>query len=245
MNHRKTFVFIAIVCLIVSSIVFAGGIPEPNNPNLNNDDRVDFIDFGIFADNWQQLGNGLAGDFDDSGTVDIDDLMMFCWYWLSEYSEYQQCQRVDIDGDGIIAFEDLAIFAQNWLLSGQGLAGDFDTSNLVDYNDLSVLTDCWLKGSRPETVFEQFKAALAAGDVNTTLTFIAETSRDRYAEIFQIIEPDLPAFAAGIGNLILKTESEVEGEVKYEMTHQVGAETYLFPIIFIKDEQGSWKIDNF
>jgi hypothetical protein len=215
------------------------------NPNLNNDGRVDFADFGILATNWLQSGAGLAGDFDDNNTVDIEDLMVFSWYWLQEYSEYQQCQNegADLDSDGIIAFEDMAILAQNWLISGEGLAGDFDDSNLVDYTDLVVLTDCWLKGTRPEGIWEQFKAALAVGDINTALTFISEASRDKYAEIFQLIEPHLADYVAGMGELIL--DSQEEGKVKYEMKHQDGEETYLFPVIFTQDEQGSWKILNF
>ncbi|MDD5327642.1 MAG: hypothetical protein PHY02_07505 [Phycisphaerae bacterium] len=128
-------------------------------------------------------------------------------------------------------------------MTGEGLAGDFDISDLVDYNDLSVMTDCWLEGTRPEGIWEQFKAALAVGDVNKALMFMAETSRDRYAEIFQIIYADLPAFVAGMGNLIL--DSQDEGKIKYEMQHQVGAETYLFPVIFIKDDQGAWRIYSF
>jgi hypothetical protein len=157
----------------------------------------------------------------------------------------QLIQRIDLDSDGIIAFEDLAKFAQNWLSTGSGLVGDFDKSNSVDYNDLSMFADCWLKGSRPESIWEQFKADLAAGDINTALSFVSETSKDKYAEIFQIIGSNLPAYAAGLGDLILKSDSEIEGEIKYEMRHQVGSETYLFPVIFVKDEQENWKIDNF
>jgi hypothetical protein len=166
-------------------------------------------------------------------------------YGLTLASEYQQCQPMDLDNDGIIAFEDLAKFAQNWLLTGIELTGDFDDSNSVDCNDLSIFADCWLKGTRPLDIWEQFKTTLAAGDVNEALTFVAEVSRDKYALIFQVIEPNLPGYAAGIGDLILKSGSEIDGEVKYEMTHQVGSETYLFPVIFIKDEDGSWRIYNF
>ena len=242
MSSHKLLIFAGIICLGVCGSALAYNIP---NPNLNNNSTVDFSDFAILAGNWQKAGAGLAGDFDDNNTVDINDLTVFCWYWLAEYSEYQQCQGADLDKDGIIAFEDLAIFAQNWLSIGTGLTGDFDDSNLVDYGDLSVMANCWLKGTRPIGIWEQFKAALAVGDVDTALTFIAEISRDKYAEIFQIIGPSLPDYAAGMGDLILKSDSEVDGEVKYEMTHQVGSETYLFPVIFIKDDDGSWKIDNF
>ena len=242
MSNPKLLIFAGIICLGFCGLVQAYDIP---NPNLNNDNMVDFYDFAILAGNWQQSGPNLAGDFDNNNTVNINDLMVFCWFWLNEYSEYQQCQKADLDKDGIIAFEDLAIFAQNWLMTGSGLTGDFDDSNLVDYADLAVMADCWLKGTRPLGIWEQFKAALAAGDVDKALIFISEVSRDKYASIFQIIGPSLPDYAAGMGDLILKSASEIDGEVKYEMTHQVGSETYLFPVIFIKDEHGNWQIYNF
>jgi hypothetical protein len=237
MSNTKLLISAAIICLGFCGPVLAYDIP---NPNLNNDNRADFYDFAIFANNWQQTGNNLAGDFDDSNTVNINDLAVFCWYWLKEYSEYQQCQKADLNKDGIIAFEDLAVFAQNWLQAGTGLTGDLDDSNLVDYADLAVMADCWLKGNRPEGIWEQFKAALAAGDVDKALTFISEIARSKYASIFQIIGPSLPDYAAGMGDLIF--DSQEEGKIKYEMRHQVGSETYLFPVIFIKDEDGSWKI---
>ncbi|MBN2018602.1 MAG: hypothetical protein JW749_00060 [Sedimentisphaerales bacterium] len=245
MNGQKFFLFIGVILLSICRLVFAAG--DFPNPNLNNDETADFYDFAILANNWQQTGTSLAGDFDDSNTVDIDDLTMFCWFWLAEYSEYQQCQgmRIDLDSDGIIAFEDLAELAQNWLLSGTGLTGDFDDSNSVDCNDLSIFADCWLCGSRPESIWEQFKAALAAGDVNTALTFIAETSRDKYTEVFQIIGGRLPDYAAGMGDLILISNSETDGIAKYEMRHQAGSETYLFPVIFRKNEQEIWQIYGF
>ncbi len=243
MSIRKVVVLTGAICLAVSGLAFPLGIPEPNVPNLNNDDIVDLGDFVILAGNWRQIGTKLQGDLDDSGTVDTYDLIIFCWYWLAEYSEYQQCQSADFNSDGIIGFEDVAKLAQNWLETGEGFAGDFDDSNSVDYNDLYVLAECWLKGSRPLCVWEAFKQALLAGDVDEALTFIAEVSRDRYAEIFQIIEPNLPDYAAGMGDLIL--DSQEAGKVKYEMLHQAGSETYLFPVIFIQDEQGNWKIYNF
>lgn len=243
MNNPKTLLSAAIFCLIVCGFALAVPVPEPNNPNLNNDSRVDFVDYAIFANNWQESGTELQGDFDNSGKVDIDDLMIFSWYWLAEYSEYQQCEGADLDKNGIIAFEDLARFAQNWLLSGNGLTGDFDNSNSVDCNDLSVLTDCWLKGSRPEGIWEQFKAALAAGNINEAVSFVSAISRDKYSDIFYVIEPNLPNFVAGMGQMILS--SSTPGQVKYEMLYDDGGQTYSFPVTFVKDDDGIWRIYNF
>ena len=50
-------------------------------------DGVSFIDYTFFAERWLDTNcassNNCDGtDFDSSGTVDIDDLKVFCNYWL-------------------------------------------------------------------------------------------------------------------------------------------------------------------
>jgi len=148
----------------------------------------------------------------------------------------------DFNSDKIVNFADFAIFANNWQKTGIGLRGDFDNSGTVDTNDLATFAYFWLNGPHPLNVFESFKTALASGDVNEALTYIAEISREKYAEIFQIIEPNLADYAAGMGQMIL--DRQMVGEVKYEMLHQNGAETLGFPVFFIRDEDGKWRIFN-
>jgi len=121
---------------------------------------------------------------------------------------------------------------------------DLDCSESIDFDDLKLLSDRWLETyPEPNEVFDALKDALTAGDIETALTFVAENSKNRYAEIFQAIDSNLPDFAAGMGALIL--ESQEEGRAVYEMTHQDGATTYSFPVVFIKDDDGNWKIHNF
>jgi len=243
MSNSKVIIFTGVVCLAISGLALAGGIYEPTVVNLNNDDSADFVDFALMADNWQESGSSLAGDFDDSNSVDIDDLMIFGWYWLTQYSEYQQCQRVDLDIDGIIAFEDLAKLAQSWLLSGSGLTGDFDDSNLVDCNDLSIMADCWLKGTRPETVFEEFKAALAAGDINTAVSYFTEVSAENYRIFFEQLNSYLPQIANEMGELIFIEQKE---EIAYyDLLREEDGDTYAYPVLFVRDETGEWKIYDF
>jgi len=146
----------------------------------------------------------------------------------------------NLNGDDIVNFADFAVFAGNWQKSGAGLGGDFDDNGAVDINDMQIFAYFWLNGPHPVNVFGLFKGGLAAGDVNEALTYITEISRGKYKEIFQIIEPYLSDYAAGMGELTFDRHSN--GEVKYEMLHQDGAETYSFPIFFIRDEDGNWKI---
>jgi len=148
----------------------------------------------------------------------------------------------DLNSDKIVNFVDFAIFACNWQKSGSGLDGDFDSSGTVDTNDLAIFAYFWLNGPHPLDVFESFKNALLAGDVNEALIYVAEISREKYTEIFQIIEPNLPDYAAGMGEMTF--DRQRGGEVKYEMRHQDGADTLSFPVLFIRDEDGNWRIFN-
>jgi len=146
----------------------------------------------------------------------------------------------DFNGDKIVNFIDFARFAGNWQESGSGLDGDFDNSGTVDANDLATFAYFWLNGPHPTDVFESFKTALAAGDVNEALTCVAEISRDKYAGIFGIIEARLSDYAAGMGELIF--DRQRAGEVIYEMLHQDGPETLNFPVFFIREQDGKWRI---
>ncbi len=118
-----------------------------------------------------------------------------------------------------------------------------DNSGTVDTNDLSTFAYLWLNGPHPLDVFESFKSALAAGDVNEAFTFVTEISREKYAEIFQIIEPNLSDYVAGMGQMTY--DRHRDGEVKYEMFHQDGPQTLSFPVFFIRADDGNWKIYNF
>ena len=148
----------------------------------------------------------------------------------------------DFNSDKIVNFVDFAIFAGNWQKSGSGLKGDFDNSGTVDTNDLETFAYFWLNGPHPLNAFESFKTVLTAGDVNEALTFVAEISREKYAAIFQIIELNLPDYAAGMGQMIF--DRQRNGEVIYEMLHQDGSQTLSFPVFFIRDEDGNWRIFN-
>lgn len=240
MSYIKAVLLAVIICIGICNVAFASSFP---NTNLNHDSTENFSDFAIFANNWQQTGSGLAGDFDDSNAVDTDDLTTFCWYWLSQYSQYQQCQGTgtDLDGDGIIAFEDYAKFAENWLSTGTGLNGDFDSSNSVDCNDLSIFADCWLNGSRPESIWEQFKTALRNDDLDKALTFIADSAKEQYTDALTQLRPYFQGMVAGMGDLVLiSTDAD---RAKYELRHDEGGGVISsFPVYFSKNEKGEWKI---
>jgi len=149
----------------------------------------------------------------------------------------------DFNSDNIANFVDFATFARNWQKSGAGLDGDFDKSGAVDANDLATFSYLWLSGPHPENVFESFKAALAVADCNEALTFVAGFSQAQYAGIFQIFGDHLTDYASGMGELIF--DRQRDGEVIYEMLHQDDGQTLLFPVSFIREEDGYWRLFNF
>jgi hypothetical protein len=213
-------------------------------PDLEEDNTVNFYDFTIFAGNWGRLGYSLKGDFDNNGSVDIYDLKSFADWWLADYG----CKDADFNLDYSVNFLDFAKLADKWLTdsndAGWESSYDLDDSNSINIYDLQLFTYRWLETyPEPNDIFDVFKDALAAGDIETALTFIEGSSQSRYSEIFQVIGTNLPDFVAGMGTLTL--ESQDEGRAVYEMDHQDGSITYSFPVVFIKDDDGNWKIYNF
>jgi hypothetical protein len=212
-------------------------------PDLAGDANIiNFADFAVFAENWQKTGPELAGDFDDSGKVDFNDLAYLSYYWLTAQWE---CRKIDLDYSGLIDFSDFVIFADCWLAEAgspnYNTNCDFDDDDIVDIYDLKAFCDCWLKGTRPQGIWEQFKAALRDDDLDKALTFIADSVLEKYTVVLTQLRPQFQSMVNGMGELIL--ESLEDDKAKYEMLHDEGGGVISsFPVYFSKDGQGEWKI---
>ncbi len=64
-----------------------GNVCDADCPNLDGLNPVNFVDFSIFAHNWQLSEPALPGDFNANGLVDVNDLAIFADYWLSHCYE--------------------------------------------------------------------------------------------------------------------------------------------------------------
>lgn len=100
-------------------------------------DGQDGSDTGVFG----ALGPATyLGDFDFSGQVDIADLLMLAWWWLSDEPVLDIAPE---DGDGVINLLDYSkLFADGaytWTSSA-----DFDRSGKVDIHDLTKIAEGWL-----------------------------------------------------------------------------------------------------
>ncbi len=61
-----------------------------------------------------------------------------------------ECQTANLDGAGNINFLDFSIVASDWWKTGTTLAGDINGDDVVDFNDLEILTYHWLSNCSEE-----------------------------------------------------------------------------------------------
>ena len=238
LNHSILFLIVSAL-LTVAATVSA----EYLYPDLAGDaNMINFADFAVFAQNWQKTGAGLKGDFDGNGKVDLGDLEYLSYFWLTAHWE---CDKIDLDSSGFIDFADFVKFADCWLSDTGDInykaACDFNGDGIVDYLDLKAFCDCWLKGSRPQDIWGQFKAALAAGNINQAVSFFADFVSDDYRVIFNENSDKLQSLAADMGQLSL--EYMDKDIAVYELSNSSG--TNFFPVVFTMDNESKWKIAAF
>jgi rhodanese-related sulfurtransferase len=59
----------------------------------------------------------------------------------------------DLDGLNPVGFIDFSVLMQNWQAVGPNIPGDLNMDNIVDINDLAILTDYWLGNCYEEHSF--------------------------------------------------------------------------------------------
>ena len=114
--------------------------------DLDLDGDVDFADFALLANQWEEEG---CIDLDGSAGVTGDDLAIFSEDWLLGI---WPPIAADINGNSKVDFPDFALLANNWLEtdcdeSNNWCEGaDFDKNGDVGLTDLAEITDYWLDG---------------------------------------------------------------------------------------------------
>ncbi len=96
-------------------------------------------------------------------------------------------------------------------------------------------------GNSPHHILYAFKSALQTDDVDKALTFFDDAVLGKYAVALEELRPEFQNMVNGMGNLILISSGA--NVARYKMLHdEGGGVTSAFPVYFIKDENGSWKI---
>jgi hypothetical protein len=124
-----------------------------NSVDLNDDLTVNFIDFAAFANKWSAQdcneSNGWCQgcDFDQSGAVDVNDMVVFAANWLWTPPKHI---KTDLNFSGAVDFVDFNFLANKWLNDCNSpdwcYGCDFDKSGVVDITDLLEFATHW-----PET----------------------------------------------------------------------------------------------
>jgi hypothetical protein len=151
-----------------------------------------------------------------------------------------------LNADQSVNFEDFAIFGTNWQQSASGLAGDFDDNGTVDIYDLGILAYYWLAstiGPSPEEVFESFKTALLADDLNAALGCFTEIGAENYDPFLEQLRPYFQQMVNDMGELVLISLDN--NTAVYDVLREENGDTYGYPVLFVRDEMGQWKISDF
>jgi hypothetical protein len=100
----------------------------------------------------------------------------------------------------------------------------------------------------PQTVTTRFqdlwtslKTRLGAGDVPGALAHLAPNLQPRFQAVFQQLQTDLPAIAAGLGDL--EVLEQVGDLAETAMVQQENGAPFLYFIYFRRDSLGRWLIE--
>ncbi len=92
----------------------------------------------------------------------------------------------------------------------------------------------------PLAVFKKFRAALLTDDFEKVTSCFAPYKRAEHAEIYKKLRPYFGNMAEDMRGLVLKSRSD--NVVECELLRQEGDSISAYPIIFMKDEDGNWWI---
>ena len=94
-----------------------------------------------------------------------------------------------------------------------------------------------------KTKWTAMRMALAAGDVLSAVANFSEFTKDSYQEEFTGIAQSLPQVAAAKSNItMVKVE---DNQAEYDLRDVIDGVAYSYYLLFLKDENGIWKIRNF
>jgi hypothetical protein len=156
--------------------------------------------------------------------------------------------ELDANGDGTVDFTGAQMKDQPFTLTQPGVyiatATVTDSQgNRFTANVVVQVYDRQELDARMQAKWASLKDALRAGDINVSLTQIAQSARSRYAEGFQIVSAQLQNI-----DQILTTISLVEfreDEAIYDATRIDDGLPMAFEVRFVIDGDGVWRLQSF
>jgi hypothetical protein len=92
----------------------------------------------------------------------------------------------------------------------------------------------------PAPIWNGLKSALRRGDVDAALEFVALDSRARYQPAFAALAADPAKAAIALGDI--RPKSYGRGTIQCEMLRSEEGKTFSFPVTFVRDYDGLWRL---
>jgi hypothetical protein len=155
--------------------------------------------------------------------------------------------QMDFEGNGIIDYTGTTFDNISFAYNTEGIY--FPTVTVTDdqsntYTDTFAIavesddTDALLKGK-----WNAMKTALANRDVEGSVGYFIDRSKDRYRTIFGALRDQLPVIS---GTFVEFSIVEVyDNTAEYEVVANENGVLYSYPGVFIKDGNGIWKFKDF
>jgi autotransporter-associated beta strand protein len=119
----------------VSLVVSPRGLrADPLVGDFNDDDLVDAVDYTVWRNSLNQIGDNLPADADGNGVVDAADHAL----WKRNYGKLLPHQRGDFNGDGLVDAVDYTVWRNSLGQFGSALAADANGDggvNALDYRN--------------------------------------------------------------------------------------------------------------
>jgi DNA-binding beta-propeller fold protein YncE len=97
-------------------------------------------------------------------------------------------------------------------------------------------------GTPPPQVWQNVRGALGSGNIEAALAWFCPCARERYRSMFEGIRDVLPQAAAEMRMLVPLEVGETTAT--YGSTRTIDGKEVLFPVEFVLDKQGQWRIES-
>jgi hypothetical protein len=113
------------------------------------------------------------------------------------------------------------------------------------YSDIAIVNvlDREKTDNAFKAIWNGMKTALSNSDITTSLSYFADNSKESFQQQFTELSQVLPQFAATLGDINLVNISTNFAEYEFRTVHN--GVTYSFPLMFVRDADGSWKIRSY
>jgi hypothetical protein len=97
--------------------------------------------------------------------------------------------------------------------------------------------------NRPTAKFSQFTSALDANDLNGALACFTNDAAERYGVVLEQLQSQFPQMAADVVDLV--PVSRDSATAVYDVLRYEDGQLYGYPVVFKRDQSGTWKISQF